>query len=174
MKIKKVKKIYKGKEFSLELIEGKSGEKEIKKEVISFPNTVAVLPLVGKDKIILVRQYRFPVKKEIWEIPAGKLKKGEIPESGAKRELKEETGFGVVKLEKIAEFYKSPGYTTEYMYLFRAFGLKKGRQIFDKDEIIKKVKIFDIKEALEMIKNKKIIDAKTILAILNEYLKHLT
>lgn len=161
MKLQK-KIIYKGREITLELIK----RENFQKEIVVFPNTVAILPLISKRKIILIRQYRFPAKKELWEIPAGKLKKGEKPEMGAKRELREETGFQAGKLEKIGEFYLSPGYLTEYMHLFRATFLKKGDQSFDKDEIIKDVKIFDLKKAFEMIKKKKIIDAKTILAIL--------
>ena len=160
--------IYKGREISLELIEGKINKKEIKKAIIIFPKTVAILPLTSKDKIVLVKQYRFPPKKELWEIPAGKLEKGEKPEIGVKRELKEETGFEAGKLEKIREFYLSPGYSTEYMYLFKATSLKKGKQLFDKGEMIKDVKIFKLKEVLEMIKKKKIIDAKTILAVISE------
>lgn len=167
MKIKRIRQIYKGKELSLNLIVARENQKEIEKEVIVFPKTVAILPLIG-DKIVLIKQYRFPTKKEIWEIPAGKLRKKEKPEIGAKRELKEETGLGAKKLEKIGEFYLSPGYSTEYMYLFRAKSLKKGKQSLDEDEIIKNIKIFNLKEALQMIKRKEIIDAKTILAILNE------
>lgn len=166
MKIKKVKGIYKGKEISLKIICAKFNEKEIEKEVVFYPKTVAILPLIEKDKIVLVRQYRFPVKKEIWEIPAGKLKKGEKPEIGAKRELKEETGFEPKKLRKISQFYLSPGYSNEFMFLFQAEGLKKGKQVVDENEIINKVKIFSLTEILKMIKNKKIIDAKTIIAVL--------
>jgi len=165
MRIKKIKRIYKGEEVSLRLVEAKFNEREIKKEIIIFPNTVAILALIDKNKIVLVRQYRFPAKKELWEIPAGKLKKREIPKIGAKRELKEETGFVAGKLKKIAEFYLSPGYSTEYMYLFKANSLKKEKQTLDKDEIINKVKVFSLKEAFKMIKGKKIIDAKTILAL---------
>jgi ADP-ribose pyrophosphatase len=157
--------IYKGREISLKLIEGKIEKKEIKKEIVVFPKTVAILPFLKKDKIVLVRQYRFPAKKELWEIPAGKLERGERPEMGAKRELKEETGFLARKLEKISEFYLTPGYSTEYMYLFRAAILKEKKQILNEGELIKNVRVFSKKEILEMIKNKKIIDAKTILAI---------
>jgi len=165
MKIIKVKKIYKGQEFSLNLIEGRFDKKKILKEVVVFPNSVAILPFIDRNKIVLIKQYRFPAQKEIWEIPAGKVNKGEQPQIAARRELKEETGFETKKLEKIAEFYKSPGYSTEYMHLFKAILSKKGKQLLDSDEIINKIKIFSLKEALEMIKKKKIIDSKTILAI---------
>jgi ADP-ribose pyrophosphatase len=166
-KIKKDKKIYKGKEVSLRVIEWELKGKKMKKEVVIFPDTVGILPLVSKDKIILVRQYRFPSKKELWEIPAGKIEKNEKPKSAAKRELKEETGFEARKIEKIAEFYPTPGYSTEYIHLFRATSLKKGKQHLDEDEIIR-TKAFTLEEALKMIKSRRIIDAKTACTIILE------
>jgi len=167
----KSKILYQGKEISLKLIEKEILKKKIKAVIIDFPKTVGVLPVDESGKIILVKQYRFPAKKELWEIPAGKLKRGEKPELGAKRELKEETGFEAKKLKKIGEYFVSPGYTSEYQYLFVAKDLKKGKQLLEKDEIIKKAKAFSLNEILKMIKNKKIIDAKTILAV-NLYKNH--
>ncbi len=163
MKIKR-KKVFKGKIFSVEEIRGRFGKKQIEADIIIFPKTVAILPLIGRDKIVLIKQYRLPARKELWEIPAGKLEKGEGPVAGARRELKEETGFSSGKMEKLAEFYPSPGYLTEYTYLFRTEVLKSGRQSLDSDELINRVEVFRIEEVLEMIKKKKIIDAKTILA----------
>ena len=166
MKIKRVKEIYKGSEVGLKLIKAKFGKKEIKKEVVLHKNSVGILPLIGKEKIVLVKQYRFPAKRELWEIPAGMLEKNEKPIKAAKRELKEETGFEAKKLLKIAEFYKSPGYNTEYMHLFKANQLKKGKQYLDEDELINRVKVFSLKEVLKMMKRKEIVDAKTIIGIL--------
>jgi len=166
MKIKRVKEIYKGSEVGVKLIKAKFGKKEIKKEVVLHKNSVGILPLIGKEKIVLVKQYRFPAKEELWEIPAGMLEKNEKPIKAAKRELKEETGFEAKKLLKIAEFYKSPGYNTEYMHLFKANQLKKGKQYLDEDELINRVKVFSLKEVLKMMKRKEIVDAKTIIGIL--------
>lgn len=168
MKIEKVKEVYKGDFVSLKIIEGKLKGQNIKREIVVFSNTVSVLPLIEKDKIILIKQYRAPAEKELWEIPAGKLDKGEDPEKGAKRELEEETGFKAGKLEQIAEFYKSPGYCTEYMYVFRATFLEKTKQRLDDGEIIEQVKVFSLSEALKMIENKEIIDAHTIIALMYE------
>jgi ADP-ribose pyrophosphatase len=162
---KKLLKKCKGNVILFEVFEEELGKAKIKRDVVKFPKTVGILPLIGKDKIILIRQFRFPIGKEIWEIPAGKLDRGEKPEIGAKRELKEETGYEAKELKKIGEFYLSPGYSTEYMYLFLAKGLKKGEQSLDKGEKIKEVKIFSRKEVLKMIKSRKIVDAKTILAL---------
>jgi ADP-ribose pyrophosphatase len=164
VRIKTIKKL-KGPTGTFKIIKVEIDGEECKKNFIQFPNTVGILPLIEKDKIVLIRQFRFPITKEIWEIPAGKLDKREKPEVGAKRELKEETGYEAKELKKIGEFYLSPGYSTEYMYLFLARGLKSGEQKLDKGEKIKEVKIFSKKEVLKMIKSRKIVDAKTILAL---------
>jgi ADP-ribose pyrophosphatase len=162
---KKLIKKCKGNVILFEVFEEKIGEAKVRRDVVNFPKTVGILPLIENDKIVLIRQFRFPIKKEIWEIPAGKLDNGEKPELGAKRELKEETGYQAKELRKIGEFYLSPGYSSEYMYLFLAKGLKKGKQSLDEGEKIKEVKIFSKKEVLKMIKTRKIVDAKTILAL---------
>jgi ADP-ribose pyrophosphatase len=172
MKSKVIKK-YKGPTATFKEVEVKIRGKKIKGNVVEFPRTVAVLPLIEKDKIILVRQYRFPPKKDLWEIPAGRLEKREDPREGAKRELVEETGFSAGKLEKIGEFFITPGYSTEYMYFFKAKKLRKGKQCLDEEELIKldeeelikEVKEFKLKEALKMIKSGKIQDIKTAFAI---------
>jgi ADP-ribose pyrophosphatase len=155
----------KGNIVLFEVFEEKIGNEKIRRDLVKFPQTVGILPVIGKDKIVLIKQFRFPINKEIWEIPAGKLDRGEKPEIGAKRELREETGYEAKILKQIGEFYLSPGYSTEYMYLFLAKGLKKGEQELDIGEKIKEVKIFSKKEVLKMIKSRKIVDAKTILAL---------
>jgi len=164
VKIKLIKK-YKGKTATFKEVEVKIRGKKFKGNILEFPKTVAILPLIRKNEIILVRQYRFPPQRSLWEIPAGKLGKKENPEKGAKRELREETGFSAQKLEKIAEFYLSPGYSTEYMYLFLAKNLQKGRQNLSEDEEILEVRTFKLKEAFEMIKSGKIKDLKTMFAL---------
>lgn len=168
MENKKIKEAYKGKVIDLRIIKGKFQGKDILKEIVVFPNTVTILPIIEKGKVVLIKQYRFPIEKEIWEVPAGKLDKGEDPADCAKRELKEETGYMAEKLEKIREFYMVPGYSTEYMTIFRATSLKQGEQALDNNEIINKVKVFSLGEALKMIENKEIIDAKTIVALMYE------
>jgi ADP-ribose pyrophosphatase len=163
MKKKLIKKC-KGNVILFKVFEEEIGKTKVKRDVVEFPKTVGILPMIEKDKIVLIRQFRSPINKEIWEIPAGKLDRGEKPEEGAKRELKEETGYEAKKLKKIGVFYLAPGYSTEYMHLFLARGLKKGEQSLEKGEKIKEVKIFSKKEVLKMIKSRKIVDGKTILA----------
>jgi ADP-ribose pyrophosphatase len=172
MKIKRIREevLYKGKVLLLKKVEIRLNKEKIEKEIACFhlPRSVGILPLIDKNKIILIRHYRTAARKELWEIPAGFLKRNEKPEVGAKRELKEETGFLAKRLKKIAEFYFSPGYLRECMYLFRATRLKKGKQMLDEGEMIKEVKIFSLKKALGMVKKRKILDAKSIIAILLE------
>ncbi len=164
----KIKEIYKGKRIILKSVQGFYKGKKVDKEFISYPNVVAILPLIEKNKLILVKQYRVPIKQELWEIPAGKIEKGEKPKDCAYRELEEEAGFKAKKLERIGEFYKSPGISTVHLTLFRATGLQKTEQKISDSEFINNVEIFSLDRALKMIKNKEIMDAHTIIAIMYE------
>jgi len=163
MKNKKI--IYSGKNFSLFIGEKIIRAKKVKVEIIKYPHSVGIIPLMGKNKIILIKQYRFPLEKKIWEIPAGKILKGESSLSGAKRELEEETGYRAKKWKKLISFYMVPGYSTEYMTLFLAQDLVfKGRKL-DKDEFINNPRIFNLEKVKKMIKEGEIKDIKTILSI---------
>lgn len=113
----------------------------------------------------MVRQPRFAIKQMTWEVPAGTLGKGENPLLCAKRELEEETGLKAGKIKKILAFYSSPGFLHEKMHLYKATNLKAGTMNLDDDEEIT-VKVFTKKELLRMIKTGKIVDAKTIVALL--------
>lgn len=169
MKEKLLKKI-KTSLFTLKTIEYKEKEKIFQRNIIEFPRTVGILALNEKKEIILLKQYRFPIKRSFWEIPAGILKKKEKPELGAKRELEEETGFLAKKIEKILDFYPSVGYSSECLSLFRATNLQKGKKHFDEDEKIEKMGFFSLEKVLRMIKEGKIEDAKTIIAVFYEKL----
>jgi len=135
------------------------------KDLVIHPGAVVIIPIISKDKIILVKQYRFAIKKSTWEVPAGTLKPKESPLKCAKRELEEETGYKAGRLLKLLTFYSSPGFLFEKMHLFLATNLTKGLQNFDEDENIK-IKVFTLKEIEKMILKNKIIDAKTIVSIL--------
>jgi ADP-ribose pyrophosphatase len=99
------------------------------------------------------------------EAPAGTLEKGEAPEIGAARELEEELGFVAAHLEKLTEFFVSPGFCEEKMWVYLATGLSETTQNLDDDEIIEVVRI-DFSEALEMITSGEIQDAKTIIGLI--------
>lgn len=134
-----------------------------KREMVEHPGGAAVL-CVTEGKIVLVRQFRYAYGEELLEIPAGKLNPGEDPMTAAGRELEEETGLVADKLEKLLVLYPTPGYTNEKIYIYEAVGLRKGIRHLDEDEFLNVVMLpFD--EAVSMIEQGKIRDAKTIAAL---------
>ena len=156
--------VYKGKILNLRRDEVRlpNGETTIR-EVIEHTGGSSVLCEMD-GKILLVRQFRYPFKKEIWEIPAGKRNKGESPETTAIRELEEEGGIVAQGVEKLFEFYPSPAYTEEIIYVFRAVNPKKGNMHLDEDEFLT-CRWFSKKEIKTMLKNGEICDAKTLMAL---------
>ena len=135
------------------------------REMVFHPGAVAILAATPANEIILVRQYRYPVKEVLYEIPAGKLEQGEEPASSAVRELEEETGFSARKWEKLGVFYTAPGFSNETMHLFEATDLVEKEAHPDPDEIITYEKI-PLIQVFKMIEKGEIKDGKTILAIL--------
>ncbi|MEM1856108.1 MAG: NUDIX hydrolase, partial [Candidatus Methanomethylicaceae archaeon] len=136
----------------------------VKREIVVHRGAVAIVGLY-EDKIILIKQYRHAAGKFMWEIPAGTLEEGEDPLECAKREFLEETGYIASEFKKISQFYVAVGYCTEVIHLFIANNLKKAISSPEEDENIE-VHMFPINEAINMIKNGQIEDAKTIIGIL--------
>ncbi|MGC8971114.1 MAG: NUDIX hydrolase [bacterium] len=132
------------------------------REVVIHRGAVAVLPIVD-NKILLVKQYRHPVKEILWEIPAGVFREGETPEECAIRELREETGLSPLSLVKLGEIFVAPGYSTEKIYLFYADKFVPSPLPKDKDEFIE-LGEFAIDTFKEMIEEDKIKDSKTLAA----------
>lgn len=135
-----------------------------KREYIRHNGGVCVVALSENNEIYMVRQYRYPYKEEVLEIPAGKLELGENPLLAATRELREETGFTADKIESLGEFYPSPGYTSEVIYMYKATGLKLVGQDLDEDEFLS-VEKYHIEELKKMILSGEIKDGKTIAAV---------
>ena len=122
--------------------------------------------LCEKDgKILFVRQFRYPYKKEILELPAGKLNVGETPKETAIRELKEEAGVIAKDLELLFECYPSPGYTDEIIYIYKANEFTLDEACLDDDEFLSAIWI-EKSKVKEMIKNQEIKDGKTLIALL--------
>ncbi len=122
--------------------------------------------LCEKDgKILFVRQFRYPYKKEILELPAGKLNVGETPKETAIRELKEEAGVIAKDLELLFECYPSPGYTDEIIYIYKANEFTLDEACLDEDEFLSAIWI-EKSKVKEMIKNQEIKDGKTLIALL--------
>ncbi|MCQ2387430.1 MAG: NUDIX hydrolase [Clostridia bacterium] len=157
--------IYKGKVISLRKDEiTLENGKESVREIIEHGGGSAIL-CVENEKVLLVNQFRYAYKENIWEIPAGKINKGELPDITAIRELEEECGLKAEKVKLLFNVYPSPGYTNEVIRIYQAFNFTKSKTNFDEDEYIVS-KWFDIKEAIDMVNNGEIKDAKTIIALL--------
>jgi len=135
-----------------------------KREVVEHKNAVAVLAVDAHERLLFVSQYRYAVGAEMLEIPAGLCESGENPTDTAIRELQEECGYKPESIEKICEFYCSPGFSTELITLYLAKDLKVSKLPQDADECIEVVKL-TLEEAVEKISKGKILDAKTIAAI---------
>ncbi len=157
--------VYRGKFFNVEKsVESRRG-KRIVLERIRGPDTVAVLPFLNRNKILMERQYRHPLGSYLLEIPAGHIEKGESPRHAALRELREETGYTAASLKYLFRGYAAPGSKTELTYYYAAYDLKKGSIDCDDDEIIT-LRGIDFNKALGMAKSGKLIDTKTIACIL--------
>ncbi|MFY3741802.1 MAG: ADP-ribose pyrophosphatase [Candidatus Nitrosomirales archaeon] len=159
------KQVYKGKVISVKVDKVQINKKQTIREVVEHGGSAAILPLIG-DTIIMEKQYRYPVGKDLFEIPAGTLEKGESPEKCAARELIEETGYRAGNLKQLGRFYMSPGYCTEVMHVFVATNLSKVESPgMDDDEVIEIVKV-SVDDAVKMILKGEIEDAKTVCAVL--------
>jgi ADP-ribose pyrophosphatase len=137
------------------------------REVVRHRGSVATLAVHDDGSVVLVRQYRHPIGERMWELPAGLLEAGEEPAQGAARELEEETGLRAAHLEPIADFYTTPGFCDERMFVFRASGFTAVPPRPDEDEVIE-VKTCSFQEALEMIRRGEIREGKTLVALLLE------
>ena len=135
---------------------------EIKRAIIQHPGSAVVMPVDERNRVLLVRQYRLPAGKFLWELPAGRVDEGETPLQAARRELAEETGYRARKFKKIAEFYPSPGFLAEKMTIYLAKDLTAGEQTPMEDERIQ-TGWFSAREIDELIGAGKILDAKTMI-----------
>lgn len=135
---------------------------EIKRSIVRHPGSAVMMAVDEKDRILLVRQFRLPAEKELWELPAGRLDPGESPLQAAKRELREETGYKAKTWTKLASFWPSPGYVSEKMTIFLASDLTAGEQEQMEDERIE-IQWFPARELAGMIRDGKIMDGKTMI-----------
>ncbi|MCL2706745.1 MAG: NUDIX hydrolase [Dehalococcoidia bacterium] len=163
-------KLYTGHNISLRIdkVQLSSGQLT-EREVIEHRGAVAIVALGADGRILLEKQFRHAVNKELLEIPAGGIDHGETPEDAAKRELQEETGYYPKKLIRLCGFYSAPGFTNEYLHLFLAYELVPSRLIADDTEEIEIIWT-PLHDAAEMIRKGEIEDAKSIVGLLY-YLK---
>ena len=141
------------------------GREPVVRDCIEHPGAVAIVPLLPGRRVVLIRQHRFAVREDIWEIPAGTLEAGESPGACARRELMEEIGYRAGRLEKIAVFYTAPGFCDERMHLYVARDLRPERRPGDPDEIIRP-RAVPLATALRWARTGRIRDAKTLAGLL--------
>lgn len=158
--------IYAGKVFGIrrdEVIEP-SGVRTTR-EMITHPGSVVVLPVLPDGRVVLIQQYRYAAREYLWELVAGRIDPGETPLQGAERELKEETGYRAKSFRIFLEFFPTPGFLEEKMFLLLADGLTPGKARPEDDEKIIS-RAYNHKELNEMLRKGKLRDAKTIAGIL--------
>ena len=162
--------VYEGKIISVELAEVRLPHgARARMEVVRHPGSCVIVAMPDRDHIILIRQYRYPLDRFLWELPAGSLKPGEDPREGAIRECEEEIRLIPTEVEEMGKYYPTPGYCDEYMMLFRMTGLKEPRPgdpvaEQDEDEHIE-ARTVSLDEARAMIQSGEISDLKTAMAV---------
>jgi len=136
--------------------------KILSRQILEHPGCVVILPRTKEGKYVLVRQYRFPLEKHLWEFPAGGKEKSETFPQAAKRELMEEIGMKPGKLRKLLAFYPTPGVSGEKMHVFLASKLTPAVAQKDEDEDFE-LGTFSLSEIGRMIRRGEILDGKTII-----------
>ena len=159
------KNVYKGdfldvRKDEVELPDGNKSTREW----INHPGAVCIIPILPNGKIALIKQYRYPVNKEMIELPAGKLDLGENPEQCALRELEEEIGYSATNLEFLTIIHPAIGFANEEMHLYLATDLIKTQAQLDRDEFLI-LKPTSLREAMKMVWNGSITDVKTIIGL---------
>ena len=159
------KQAFSGRIFKVTVDTVREDDKTYVREVVHHSGSAVILPAFDDGTIALVRQYRHPAVRYLLELPAGTLDDNERPEEGAARELEEELGLIAGRMEKLSEFFVSPGFCEEKMWLYLATELTETAQRLEEDEMIEVVRL-PIERALQMITDGGIEDAKTIIGLM--------
>ena len=159
------KRIYRGYVINVRVdnVEMSTGKQSVR-EVVEHADCICIVPVDDQGNILMVKQYRYAIDKDLLEIPAGGVEPGEKPEEAVRREMSEETGFTPAVIRKIGGFYSSPGFCNEYLHLFVGTNLKPNRLIAEDTDAIELVKIKP-EEIDNLISSGKICDAKSIAGI---------
>ena len=158
-------KVFSGRVFDVTVDTVQEGSVTYQRDVVHHPGSAVIIPVFEDDTVALVKQYRHPAVKYLLEAPAGTLNDQERPDVGAARELEEELGLVAGNLEKLTEFFVSPGFCEEKMWVFLATELKETTQRLEDDEILEVLRV-PFSQALEMITDGEIEDAKTIIGLM--------
>jgi ADP-ribose pyrophosphatase len=157
--------LYEGKVVKFVKYSTEISGRKIANDIVEHPGAVVIVPMTTDRCIVMVKQFRLATKDELIELPAGTIEKNESPENCAMRELTEETGYVARKMERSLEFFVAPGYSNEKIIMYRAQDvLLCDTQKQDEDESIEVLTV-KLDEALRLIRNGKIRDAKTIIGL---------
>ena len=160
-------RVYDGKVFSVDRdrVRMPNG-RDVTVDVVRHSKSVVLIPVPAPGHITLIRQYRYPVNRLLWELPAGSVDPGETPEQAARRECHEEIGQVPETIVRMAAMHPTPGYCDEEMVFFRLSGLSVPDQkaVVDEDEDIE-VQVFELREARDMVRRGEITDMKTVLGL---------
>jgi ADP-ribose pyrophosphatase len=166
MKVHSSQRIYEGRVLSLRVdeIDAYHGDRKRKIEVVEHAGGVAIVAQPTPSTIVLVKQYRHPVERDLWEVPAGMIERGEPPLETAKRELIEETGYRAERWRALWSMYTTPGFCEERIHLFVAEGLSEGESAPEDDERFD-VRVWNVEEAWGLVERDQLRDAKTQIAL---------
>jgi ADP-ribose pyrophosphatase len=160
------KKVYSGQILNLWIDEVRLPDGSIStREIIEHNDCVAIVPIDAEGNVLMVKQFRKPVDRELLEIPAGGIEKGETPDEATRREMQEETGYFPRVVKKMGGFFASPGYCLEYLHLYLATDLIPGKLHAEDTDSIELVKV-PLQQVENLIKTGEIIDAKSIAGLL--------
>lgn len=160
------KVIYRGRavDFAVDTVRLPNGRKA-QREYLDHPGAAAVLPFLDPRTVVMVRQYRHPVREVTYEIPAGKLSRGEDPLACLRRELREETGYAARSIRPLIEYWPTPAFSNERIRIYQATRLVPGRAAPDEDECIA-AEALPFSTVLRWVRAGRIRDSKTIIAVL--------
>lgn len=157
--------VYHGRVIDVSVYTVREREVTYKREVVHHPGGAGVVAVFDDGTIPLVRQYRHPTVRYVLELPAGRLSPPERPEECAARELEEEIGVRAGRMEKLAEFFSTPGFCEEKLWVYLATDLTESQQSLEGDEMLEVVRV-TFPRAFEMIADGEIEDAKTIIGLM--------
>jgi len=171
MELKRLKRevLYKGRVFDLvvDQVEYPSGNRAVR-EIVHHTGGAVVVPMLADGRVVFVKQLRYPLDKQILELPAGRLSPSEDPQAAAARELEEETGWVAGELEKLTSIYTTPGFCDEELHIYLATGLHESPRGHSREEgeFSMTVHLIPLNEAIRMVEAGKIQDSKTIIGLL--------
>jgi len=159
--------VFRGKVFDLQVdeITYNSGNKGVRETALHHGGSV-IVPVTNEGKLVLIKQFRYPLKTKLFELPAGKLFKGEDPQICAVRELEEETGYKAGTISKLGAIATTPGFCTEILHIFLATDLTAGEPDREEGEVGMEMFEYTLEEVEKMITSQQIFDAKTLAGIL--------